>query len=64
MLAYHRVREASAAGIIQFYHVEGAINAADILSKHWGYQQVWPQLQPLLFWEGDTLDIPPRPPRP
>ena len=61
MLAYHRVREASAAGIIQFYHVEGAINAADILSKHRGYQQVWPQLQPLLFWEGDTLDIPPRP---
>ena len=28
---------------------------ADILSKHWGYQQVWAStLRPLLFWMGDT----------
>ena len=32
-------------------------NPADILSKHWGYQQVWKLLKPLLFWQGDTLDI-------
>ena len=31
------------------------MNPADILSKHWGYQQVWTStLRPLLFWMGDT----------
>jgi hypothetical protein len=28
-----------------------------MLSKHWGYQQTWPQLQALLFWQGDTSDL-------
>jgi hypothetical protein len=41
-LSFHRVLEASiAAKIIGFYHVDGVLNPADILSKHWGYQQVW-----------------------
>jgi hypothetical protein len=53
-LSYHSVREAIAAGIISFSHIPGAINPSDILSKHWGYQQVWPTLKPILFWEGDT----------
>jgi hypothetical protein len=56
-LSFHRVREAIAAKIIGFYHVDGVLNPADILSKHWGYQQVWKLLRPLLFWLGDTLDI-------
>jgi hypothetical protein len=56
-LSFHRVREAIAAGIVGFYHVDGVLNPADILSKHWGYQQVWKLLRPLLFWPGDTLDI-------
>jgi hypothetical protein len=56
-LSFHRVREAIAAKIIAFYHVDGVRNPADILSKHWGYQQVWKLLKPLLFWQGDTLDI-------
>ena len=33
------------------------LNPADILSKAWGYQQVWIMLKALLFWEGDTIDI-------
>jgi len=49
LLSYHRVREAIAAGIFRFYHLEGTENPADILSKHWGYQQVWKMLQLLLF---------------
>jgi len=53
-LSYHRVREAIAAGIIGFYHIPGAINPADILSKHWGYQAVWPLLRALLFWQDRT----------
>jgi hypothetical protein len=56
-LSFHRVREAIAADIVGFFHIPGECNPADILSKHWGYQQVWPLLKPLLFWQGDTMDI-------
>lgn len=56
-LSFHRVREGIAAGIAKFHHVKSNSNPADILSKHWGYTQVWPLLQPLLFWEGDTMDL-------
>jgi hypothetical protein len=59
-LSYHRVREAIAASIIRFYHIDSGENAADMLSKHWGYQQVWPVLQPLLFWSGDTANAQPK----
>jgi hypothetical protein len=57
ILSYHRVREAIAARIIKFLHIYGKSNPADILSKAWGYQQIWDLLRPLLFWEGDTLDL-------
>ena len=58
-LCYHRVREAMACkDLLGFYHVKGENNPADILSKHWGFQQVWPQLKSLLFWAGETKDIP------
>ena len=56
-LSYHRTREAIAAGILRFHHVRGKTNPADILSKHWDYPSVWPQLRPLLFWAGDTADL-------
>ena len=57
LLSYHRVREAIAAGVLYFIHIPGAINPADILSKHWGYTQVKTMLKAMLFWEGDTGDI-------
>jgi hypothetical protein len=53
-LSFHRVREAIVAGIVGFYHMPGESNPADILSKHWGFQQVKSQLLPLMFWYGDT----------
>ncbi len=56
-LAYHRVREAVAAKILCFAHVPGSFNPADILTKHWGHHDVWPVLQPLLFYQGDTADL-------
>ena len=55
-LSYHRVREAIVAKIFSFIHVPGKENPSDVLSKHWGYQQIWHLLRPLLFWEGDTID--------
>ena len=57
MLSFHRVREAMAAGIAAIFHVDGVSNPSDILSKHWGYSQVWDVLKPLLFWKGDTMAI-------
>ena len=56
-LSYHRTREAIAAGIPRFFHVRGDTNPADVVSKHWAYPNVWSQLQPLLFWMGDTADL-------
>ena len=56
-LAYHYTREAVASDAVNFYHIPGAVNPADILSKYWGYQQVWPMMQPILFWKGDTLEL-------
>ena len=57
ILSYHRVREAIASGMVKFFHIPGEINLADILSKHWGHQQIWKQLQPLLFLKGDTQKL-------
>ena len=49
-LAYHRVREAIALKVLEFYHIEGKDNPADMLSKYASYQQFWPMLRCLLFW--------------
>ena len=57
MLAYHRVREAIASKMLRFFYIPGELNPADILSKHWGYQQIWKQLQPLMFYPGDTREL-------
>jgi hypothetical protein len=56
-LSFHRVREAIASGIIGFYFIPGELNPADILSKHWGYAQIWPQLKALVLWKGDMEEI-------
>jgi len=39
------------------YSDNGNENPVDILSKHWGYRQIWKLLQPLLFWRRDTKDV-------
>jgi hypothetical protein len=56
MLSFHFVREAVAARHVHITHIPGSINPADILSKHWGYSDVWKILKPLLFHQGDTMD--------
>ena len=56
-LSFHRVREAIASGYVVLTHLPGKFNPADILSKHWGYQTIWPILKPILFFHGDTADL-------
>ena len=51
-LAYHRVREAVAAKIVNYIHMDGEKNPADILTKHGGHPQIWPTVRALLFWQG------------
>ena len=53
-LSYHFTREAIASDALDYQHIPGEVNGADIVSKHWGYSQVWPMLQAILFWAGDT----------
>ena len=55
-LSYHRVREAIASNLMSLSHISGSINPADVLSKHWGYSDVWPQLKAILFWSDPTTD--------
>jgi len=56
-LSCHHVREAAAAKVVRLCHIAGDMSPADILSKHWGHQQIWPVLRPTLFWQGDTMTI-------
>jgi hypothetical protein len=56
-LSYHRVREAIASKYVAFFHIDGSINPADILSKHWGYSTTWPILKSILFFPGDTATL-------
>ena len=46
----HRVREAIAAGIIQYYHIDGKDNPADVLTKFLPHSKWWPLVKPLLHW--------------
>jgi hypothetical protein len=46
-----------AAKILAYFWIDGKDNPADIVSKHWGYQQVWKLLKALLFYSGDTGDL-------
>jgi len=56
-LAYHKVSQAVASGMVVLTHIDGELNIADIPSKHWSYQKIWPLLRPLLFWHGDTAHV-------
>ena len=56
-LAYHYTREAVASKMVSFHHIDGDMNPADVLSKHWGHSQVYSMLRPMLFYKGDTADL-------
>jgi hypothetical protein len=56
-LSFHHVREAVASKYVTIFHVLGAYNPANILSKHWAYALVWQTMNALLFAHGDTWDL-------
>jgi hypothetical protein len=56
-LSYHCVREMIAAKILGYYWINGKMNPADIVIKHWAYPQIWHLLKPLLFYSGDPGDL-------
>ena len=44
ILAFHRVREAIAAKIIDFHWIESEYNLSDMLSKHWEHNKIFPMI--------------------
>jgi len=50
ILNYHRVREAQAAKIVNFVHMNGKDNPADILTKFRSSREWYELLKPILFW--------------
>lgn len=55
-LSYHHACEAIANKVLEFYHIDGKINPADMLSKFAGNQQFWPMLCSLMFWGGGNKE--------
>ncbi len=50
ILNYHRVREAQAVGIINFVHMNGKDNPADICTKFRSSREWYELMKPLIFW--------------
>ena len=51
-LAYHKVRECIAAGIISLHWSNSELNWSDILSKHWEYSKVFHLLRKVFDYQG------------
>ena len=57
LLSFMKVRQYVASGMVSYNFVPGDLNPADMLSKAWGRYQIWPMLNALLFYKGDTAEI-------
>ena len=55
ILAFHRVMEAIAAKIMDFYWIQSAYNLSDMLSKHWDHPSIYPMILKLLITRDTTL---------
>ena len=58
ILAFHRVREAIAAKIIDFHCIKSEYNLSDMISKHWEHKKISPMIQKLLILCGPITLIP------
>ena len=59
MLSYHRVREATAAKILEFHWCSYSQNRSDILSNHWDYTEVKHTVRELFDYQGDIIFLKP-----
>ncbi len=59
-LSYHKVREAIAGGWLRFEHLPGTENPADIMTKSLPWFKMKVFVEPMLFWKGDTTEVPSR----
>ena len=55
-LSYHTVRAAIAAGFVEFRHIPGEINPADMLTKNLAAKPLDDLARPLLFWRGLKIE--------
>ena len=58
ILAFHRLREAIAAEIIDFHWIQSDCNLSDMLSKQWEHIKIFPMIQKLLITCGPITLIP------
>ena len=58
ILAFHIVREAIAANIIDFHWIKSEYNLGDMLSKPWEHSKFFPMIQKLLLTCGPIALIP------
>ena len=58
ILAFHRVREATAAKIIDFHWIQSEYNLSNMLSKHWEHNKIYPMIPKLLITCGPITLIP------
>ena len=57
LLAYHRVHEAIASGLMSFYHhIPGTENPRDVLTKNLTHAVAWKLIRPFLFWTGNMAE--------
>jgi len=47
-------REAQASGVVNFAHIDGKDNPADILTKNRSSKEWFALLKPLIFWRSDN----------
>ena len=58
ILAFHRVREAIVAKIIDFHWIKSEHHLSDMLSKHWEHNKIFSMIQKLLITCGPITLIP------
>ena len=49
ILAFHQVREAVAAKIMDFHWIKSEYNLSDMFSKHWEHNKIFPMIQSYLL---------------
>ena len=59
MLSYHRVRQAIAAKILDFYWCASDQNKSNILSVHWEHAKVKDTIRELFDYQGEISPLKP-----